>query len=137
MRILQLLAPRLWQKFLHQNKAQADTQKAVFFASGVSVMQQNPTFPVPLRLIDRHAMTAAQVKRFVLRVGLFQRRGMSADQSDAWADRLHDRDSDSGDKRHICFECKHFQAARKTCFKVNTTSPYQLVSCVGFDWQTP
>ena len=82
-------------------------------------------------------MTDAQVKRFALREGLLQRRGMSSDQAEAWADRLHDRDCDSGDKRHICFECKHFQAARKTCFKRNNTSPFQLVNCQGFDWQTP
>lgn len=100
-------------------------------------MLQNPTFPTRISGPDRVAMTAAQIKRFVFRESLFQRRGMTQAQAEAWADRMHDRDCDSGDKRHTCFECKNFQARRKTCFKKQPTSIYQLANCARFEWQLP
>lgn len=75
------------------------------------------------------------IARALFRMALFQRRGMTEDQAEAWADRLAVRDSDR-DNRRICVECSNFQRSR-TCAKRLPTSPLQLACCHGFEFVTP
>lgn len=76
-----------------------------------------------------------QIARVQFRAALFQRRGMTEDHAEAWADRLAARDADL-DERRICVECTSWQHSR-TCAKRLPTSPLQLVRCHGFEFLTP
>lgn len=76
-----------------------------------------------------------QIARFLFRVALFTRRGMTEPDAETWADRLCERDWERDDRR-ICLECLNFQRSR-TCAKGLPVSPEQLVRCHGFEWVTP
>jgi hypothetical protein len=76
-----------------------------------------------------------QIQRFRFRSALLQRRGMTEDHAEAWADRLAARDADL-DERRICCECTSWQRSR-TCAKHHPTSPEQLARCHGFEFVTP
>ena len=77
------------------------------------------------------AMNTAEINRMVLRIGMFQRRGLQLLQAESLADRcmLRDRDIDA---RRACIECKNFQsggtcvakqvAMPKPCFTIATSS---------------
>lgn len=55
-----------------------------------------------------------EIRRFLFRMGLFQRRGMSEARAEALADRLAFRDQDL-DERRVCIECENLQASGR-CF---------------------
>lgn len=55
----------------------------------------------------------ATIARFVARVGLFLRRGISATDADDLAERLHLRDVDEDD-RAMCLECRHLAGSSAT-----------------------
>jgi hypothetical protein len=91
--------------------------------------------------------TEAEIKRFNLRVGMFQRRGLPEDQSEQLADRLARRDQEKDDRR-MCIECDNLQKTgdcRKatkesladtygpTHFPVKTI----LQRCTAFKWRVP
>lgn len=93
-----------------------------------------------------------EIARFLFRVALFTRRGLSEPEAETLADRLSERDYERDDRR-MCIECKHLQRGG-TCFaakqgwllqpKGNTRdadffTPLQqtLQRCEGFDFVTP
>ena len=55
-----------------------------------------------------------QISRFTYRVGLFQRRGQSPKNAEAFADRLAFRDYERDDRR-ACLECESMQRGGR-CF---------------------
>jgi len=91
--------------------------------------------------------TDRQIGRFLYRVALFVRRGMSPERAELWADRLAWRDHDR-DERRLCIECKHIQRSG-ACFaasqgRVPGVNPARyavvcdvLQRCIAFEFQTP
>jgi len=64
-------------------------------------------------------MSAKEIGRYVARVGLFKRRGMSVPEAEAHADRVALRDQQRDDRRS-CIECESWQRGNErtgvTCF---------------------
>jgi hypothetical protein len=87
-----------------------------------------------------------QIARFMFRVALFVRRGMTEPDAETWADRLAERDAER-DTRRLCLECEHLQrsghcfaasqgwitGAEKRMQPVTT----QLQRCEAFSFQKP
>lgn len=76
-----------------------------------------------------------EIRRFLKRVGLFERRGLPTNDAEALADSLVLRDRDRDDRR-CCVECDSLQQSG-TCFRSLPISRTQLVRCFGFRWQQP
>jgi hypothetical protein len=92
------------------------------------------------------SLDSREISRFIYRVGLFRRRGLSERNADYIADRLALRDQQS-DHRRMCIECSHLQQ-RGTCFAAASGAmrgvdrrlePVKLVlqRCPNFSWQKP
>lgn len=77
----------------------------------------------------------AEIRRYTVRVGLLQRRGLSEPDASQLSDRLALRDQQRDDRR-VCLECASFQRSR-TCAQRLPTSPLQLIRCHGFTWSKP
>ncbi len=109
--------------------------------------------PRPFRLTQADAdaahaepWTDAACGRFVARVSLFLRRGISATDADDLAERLHLRDV-QGDDRRLCLECAHLAGRRcgnHVVAGVGRDLPAVLVTtlqrCSGFGeaaWRSP
>ena len=82
------------------------------------------------------AMNTAEINRMVLRIGMFQRRGLSESQAEDLSDRcmLRDRDIDA---RRACIECKHFQHGGTCVAKQATAQKTMFHHCQAFGWQVP
>jgi hypothetical protein len=83
--------------------------------------------------------TEPEIKRFVLRDGLFQRRGLSAERSESLAEKCLERERDTGWRdMHACAECKHLQRGNR-CAVLNLFTPPidMLQRCHFFGWQVP
>jgi len=91
------------------------------------------------------AWTDKEIARFIKRVGMFKRRGVSTAMAEAMADRLAARDQDRDDRR-MCIECAELQrdggcfAARQGRLH-GTAKRHEpvldlLARCEGFKWQT-
>jgi hypothetical protein len=91
--------------------------------------------------------TDKEIARFTARVGLFSRRGASAEIAERLADRLAERDQDRDDRR-MCVECAHLQRDGG-CFMARhgrlhggvrrDMHPIRdlLQRCERFEWQIP
>ena len=90
--------------------------------------------------------TDAEINRFNLRVGLFERRGLTTDESEKLADHLAARDQERDDRR-MCIECSQLQqdggcfAARRGLMSNASRSLHPvktiLMRCEHFDWLKP
>ena len=90
--------------------------------------------------------TDAEINRFTLRVGLFERRGLDTDHAEQIADRLAERDQERDDRR-MCIECAQLQqdggcfAARRGLMSNASRSLHPvktiLMRCEHFEWQKP
>lgn len=103
--------------------------------------------PYRLAQADAYASHAepwndAAIGRFVARVSLFMRRGISATDADDLAERLHLRDVQADDRR-LCLECRHltgrtsvWRCGNHKSADVGRDLPAQLVTtmqrCPGF-----
>lgn len=82
------------------------------------------------------AANTAEIKRLVLRIGMFQRRGLSESRAEWLADRCMLRDRDMDDRR-ACIECKHWQFGG-TCAAKQVALPKTMFHrCHKFGWQVP
>ena len=82
------------------------------------------------------AMNTAEINRMVLRIGMFQRRGLELLQAEALADRCMLRDRDSDDRR-ACIECKHWQFGGTCAAKQAPAEKTMFQRCPAFGWQVP
>lgn len=81
--------------------------------------------------------TDAEINRFGLRVGLFERRGLSADAAEIMAERCLNRDRDMDDRRS-CIECKHLQGSGFCAATKLPVFPAEIFHrCHRFGWQVP
>ena len=85
----------------------------------------------------------AAIARFVARVTLFMRRGISATDADDLAERLHLRDVQGGNDRVLCLECVHLTGRRcgnTQAAGVGRELPFDLMAtlqrCPGFSEAT-
>jgi hypothetical protein len=96
---------------------------------------------------DYRPMSEREIGRFVFRVGLLQRRGLTEAQAETLAERLLARDRD-GDDRRICLECSHLQRdggcalhregrLPEVVSRIYTPVRDVLQRCAGFSWSTP
>jgi len=81
-------------------------------------------------------MSERQIKRFLFRQGLLERRGLSTEAAERWADHLNFRDHD-GDDRRLCLECRHYRAGDFTCREGGVVVLNLLQRCEIFDWEMP
>lgn len=81
--------------------------------------------------------TDAEINRFLLRVGLFDRRGLSADAAEMMAERCLNRDRDMDDRR-ACIECAHRQGSGFCAATKLPVFPTEIFyRCHRFGWQVP
>ena len=93
-------------------------------------MSVEPVFVTPL-------WTDAEINRFVLRAGLFERRGLATDDAEVLAERCLSRDRDLDDRR-ACIECKHLQGGGRCALTRKDALPKTMFQrCHGFEWQVP
>ncbi len=96
---------------------------------------------------DYRPMSEREIGRFVFRVGLLQRRGLTEAQAETLAERLLARDRD-GDDRRACLECAHLsrdgscalhREGRLPGVLSRTYTPVRetLQRCPGFSWSLP
>jgi hypothetical protein len=92
------------------------------------------------------ALTPKEQTRYDYRVGLFGRRGWTADRARLFAGQLRTRDAERDDRR-ACIECAHLQR-QGTCFQAQqcrftnarrdmTPVQDQLQRCEFFTFQKP
>ncbi len=82
------------------------------------------------------AANTAEIKRLVLRIGMFQRRGLSESRAEWLADRCMLRDRDTDDRR-ACIECKHWQFGGTCAAKQAPAEKTMFQRCPAFGWQVP
>lgn len=80
------------------------------------------------------AWSEVELNRALKRMAMFQRRGLTPDESEQFADFLNDRDREKTDLR-ACIECKHYRPGK--CAKNQPTLPTTLQRCPFFGWQVP
>lgn len=81
--------------------------------------------------------TDAEINRFLLRVGMFERRGMRSDDAEAMAERCLNRDRDMDDRR-ACIECAHRQGSGFCATTKLPVFPAEIFHrCHRFEWQVP
>ena len=87
-----------------------------------------------------------EINRFLARQGMFNRRGLSPDESEQLAEKCLLRDRDMDDRR-MCIECKNLQQSGG-CFaaaqgrmagvpRYLTPVKTILMRCYRFEWQVP
>jgi hypothetical protein len=81
--------------------------------------------------------TDVEINRFLLREGMFKRRGLSASESEQLAEKCLMRDRDLDDRR-ACIECKNLQRG----FICKATGKWSMPMtifhrCHFFAWQVP
>jgi hypothetical protein len=80
--------------------------------------------------------TEREIKRFILRVGLFVRRGLGWVAAEAFAEKCLVRDRDS-DGRKACIECNSLQKGYQ-CAAGKGPLPLTIFHrCPAFGWQVP
>lgn len=81
--------------------------------------------------------TDAEINRFLARQGLFNRRGLSPDESERLAEKALLRDRDLDDRR-ACIECKHLQSGARCAATRASSMPITIFQrCHRFEWQVP
>ena len=81
--------------------------------------------------------TDNEIKRCILREGLFVRRGMSDEAAETLAERCMFRDRDFDDRR-ACIECKHMQESGFCkATKQWAQQKDMFHRCHRFEWQVP
>lgn len=80
-------------------------------------------------------MTDRELQRMQFRLGLFARRGCTAPQAEALADKLLSRDRDQDDRR-VCEECEHLLTGWR-CARGQPPLPRTLHRCPAFAFRRP
>lgn len=83
--------------------------------------------------------TDLEIRRFVLRDGMFQRRGLSSERSESLAEKCLERDREGDWKdMHACAECKHLQRDYRCAVSSSGALPLDVFHrCPSFGWQVP
>jgi hypothetical protein len=76
-----------------------------------------------------------EISRFIFREALFRRRGLTATEAEAWADRLALRDQDRDDRR-LCLECQHIRPQGRCVHRQPVLNDI-LQRCSHFTFETP
>lgn len=83
--------------------------------------------------------TEPELKRFLLRVGLFERRGMTNESAELLAEKCLEREREGDWKdMHACVECAHWQSGERCAVtRMATITTPTMHRCEHFSWQVP
>lgn len=84
------------------------------------------------------AANTTEIKRLVLRIGMFQRRGLTHADAETLAEKCLNRDRDIGARdMRACIECKHWQFGGTCAAKQAPAEKTMFQRCPAFGWQVP